>query len=225
MPEQSVKDRIKGAKRERRVHKINLRGDLVAEIERLEDELEQIQEQSRNRIASGSARLHQAPADETEAREKAQRILDLRQEMEGDWLELTLEHQGFDAWQQFKLTHPATEDSEQDKVTGLDFTALVREFMPKCVVEPVLDDEDWAGLFATCAPGDLRDLGGIAYGLHERSLDVPLSRLAFATIARTNVDSEPPAPGASVNGASTAGPQPSSTSTTTTEKVDSPTPS
>lgn len=218
MSELSVKDRIKGAKRERRTYKINLRGDLVAEIEQREDRLEKLQEENRNKIASGSARLGGPAADDTEAGRLAQEILDLRNEMAGDWLELVLEHQGFDKWRDFKLNHPPREEVEEDKVTNLNYDALVRDFMPGCVVEPSLDDEDWEGLFRSCNPGDLRDLGGVAYGLHERTLDVPLSRLAYATIARINADSGQQEPGASVNGDSPDGSQPSTTSSSTTKQ-------
>ncbi len=225
MSELSVKDRIKGAKRERRVYKINLRGDLVAEIERLEGDLDKQQDEDRRTGATRAGMLVPVKPDYTEAGVLARRILALREEMNDSWLELTLEHQGWDRWQEFRLTHPAREDAETDKVAGFNFDALVREFMPTCVVEPELDGEDWEQLFAVCAPGDLRDLGGVAFAMHERGLDVPLSRAAFATIARINADSGPLAPGESPSDDSTDGPQQSSTSTTTTETGDSPTPS
>jgi hypothetical protein len=183
-PALSVKDRIKGAKRARRTHRINLRGDLVAEIERLNDEL--VDAQDRERSDTSKRLAQQSPSLAI-----AKRIEKLRAEMADDWLELTLEAQTFADWQEFKNGHPAREDNDYDKIVGLDFDALANDFMPRCVVEPELDEEDWDGLWDKCAPADLRDMAAVAFSLHEQTLDVPKSRLASALTARNGEDSEP----------------------------------
>lgn len=192
----SVKDKIKGARRARRTKQINLRGDLVAELERLDEKLND--QLARERDSSAPGRMHQ-PKDgkpgTLESARIAQQIKDLEAEMEDNWLELTFEHQGFDAWEQWKDQHPPKDDDETDKYAGCNFDALMNEYMPRCLVEPELDSEDWANLRDKCSPGDIKDAAMIVFVLHTRELNVPKSRLASATLLRKPDDSEQLVPG------------------------------
>lgn len=182
----SVKERIKGAQRQRRSTRINLRGDLVAEIERLDTELREVQDAERN--AQASKRL----GGHSEATVIADRIESLRAEMSEHWLELVLEAKPFNEWRAFKAANPAREDNDYDGLVGVNFDVLVFEFMPRCVIEPELDKEDWEGLFDKVAPADLRDVGAVAFSLHEQGLDVPKSLRASAIKRGSADDSEQP---------------------------------
>lgn len=180
----SAKDRIKGARKQRRSTRINLRGDLVAQIEQLEAELRDAMDAEQQQ----SRRL----SDTSASTGLAERIEQLRTQMAHEWLDLTLEQRGWADWRQFKAANPPREDDDYDKLVGCNFDVLVQDFMPTCVIDPVLDAEDWAGLFERCAPADLRDLGAAVYNMHEAGLVVPKSRLSSAVRARTVDDSEPP---------------------------------
>jgi hypothetical protein len=182
---QSVKDRIKGAQRPRRSKSVNLRGDLVAEMESLERRLVEL------RDAERSMGPPQRLGQESEQLRVAKRVDAVRKEMASHWLELVLEALPWSEWSDFKASAPAREGHEYDGQVGVDFDRLVKEIVPRCVVEPELDEEDWAALFGGLAPGDLRDLGGIAYALHESGSSVPLLPTASAVLRRS---AEPSAP-------------------------------
>lgn len=174
-----VKARIRGARRARRVGRLNLRPDLVAEIEALELELAD----ARAAKADSKAVTGRVGAKTPEAKTQ-ERIEELRAEMASEWLDLTLEARPFAEWREFKSAHPPSDDDEYDRTVGVGFTSLVTEFLPRCVVDPSLDDEDWRGLLDLAAPADLRDLGGVVYNLHEAGSSVPLSRAASAATRR-----------------------------------------
>jgi hypothetical protein len=183
----SVKDRIKGARRQRRSFRINLRGDLVAEVERLEAELEDAVEA--DRAPNANRRLGQKKSPLVSLAEKIDAIRDA---MGAEWLELELEARPWAEWRDFKNANPARDESHVlDQNAGLNFDALTEEFTPRCVVSPALDDEDWQGLFDKCAPGDLRNLAGVVFSLHEAGLDVPKSPTASAVRTRNAADSVP----------------------------------
>lgn len=209
---QNAKELIKAAQRRRKATRINLRGDLRAEVEALEIDLRDLQQEKEEGTRS-NARL----TDVSPALELANRIQGLREQMIDSWLDLVLETQPWADWRTFKTANPAREGDEYDQVVGVNFDVLVTEFMPKCVVEPPLDAEDWEGIFSKASPGDLRDLGGVVYDLHETGSQVPKSRLASAVTRASGDESGRLATGASASDDTTAGSQESSTSTTTGE--------
>ena len=204
----SAKELIKGAQRQQRSTRINLRGDLRAQIEVLEMELED----ERGKESEGprsNARL----TDVSPTLAIANRIKALEEEMANNWLDLTLEAKSTKEWRAFKAANPPRENVDEDGIVSMNFDNLTFDFMPKCVVEPELDAEDWEGLFDKVAPADLRELGGMAYALHERVSDIPKSRLASVIRARSADDSEPQNDSESASDASTDGSQSSSPST------------
>jgi len=206
----SVKDRIKQAHRPRRPHKINLRGDLVAKHEIANNELTDLL----NREEASTAQPRLGGVTTTASMEKAAQVKAIEAEMADWWLELVLEARPWHEWAEFKSANPPRDDDQIDRTAGVNFDALIQNFMPRCVVEPALDDEDWENIFARCAPGDLRDLGGTAFGLHERSLDIPKSPMASVVMARHVDASAPHGSGESQSDGSTDGSPSSSTSTT-----------
>jgi hypothetical protein len=202
----SVKDRIKGAQRPRRTARVNLRGDLRAELESLDRRLADLRSQESPKGAP------QRLGEETEQLLVANKIKAVETEMAKHWLELTLEALPWDEWRSFKASAPPRDGDEYDVAVGLNFDELVRRVVPQCVVEPELDGEDWDLLFKNCAPADLRDVGGVAYALHESGSSVPLSQAASGVIRRSEEASGPPEPGESPSDATTAGSPQSSTS-------------
>lgn len=205
----TAKDRIKGAQRQRKFARINLRGDLVAEIESLEQQLETLRDS--DRVAGSPLRMTDIP----EQTILAERIEGLREQMGEEWLDLTLEQQSWHDWRAFKTANPPREGDDYDQLVGVQFDALVEEFMPKCVVDPKLDAEDWEGIFQKVSPASIRDLGGVAFSLHEITLDVPKSLVASVVMRRSEGASAQPEPGESASDGTAGGSHLSSTSTTT----------
>lgn len=186
----SAKELIKGAARQRRRVQLNLAGHLVEELDKLETELVDLQAAE---DAKPDTAKHQRLTDTSPVVEKAREIEAKQTEMADFWLELVLEQQSFITWRRFCELHPPRKPDMNgdggdplglDADVGFHFDKLITDFVPTCVVEPVLDAEDWVGIFDKAAPGDLRDLGLAVARMHNGRLNVPLSRTASRVIAR-----------------------------------------
>lgn len=210
----SVKDKLKGLQRPRRAFRLNTRGDLRAQIELLDAELVTLRNREKDRPAS-SMRI----TDTSDSQALAARIQGLQDEMEESWLDLEVETQRYADWEEFKRKNPPREGNEVDANAGFNFDKLVFEFVPKCVVEPELDAEDWEAIFDYCSPADLRNLGSTVYALHQIGTDIPLSRAASAVMRQSDDASELQGPGESASDASAGGSPPNSTSTTTQPEI------
>lgn len=208
----NVKDKLKKAKPQRRSFRMNLRGDVVVQIEELEAELSDI----RDRERESSAQQRLGGPDTRDSTALARRIKDLEAEMDDGWLDLVLEARSWAEWRDFKLQNPAVEDDKQDENVDFHFSALVEgDLLKACVVEPELDAEDWDTIFRACSPADLSNLGLQVFVLHERVLNIPKSLRASALLALSDDGSKQPQGSESPSDGSTAGNQPSGTSTTT----------
>jgi hypothetical protein len=207
----SAKELIKGAARQRRHVKLNLAGHLVEELDVLEAELFDLQvAEDTKPDTARTQRLN----DKSPLVLKAQEIEAKQAEMADFWLELVLEQRPFIVWRKFCSDNPPREPDENgkggdplglDADVGFNFDKMVTDFLPTCVVEPVLDAEDWTGIFDKAAPGDLRDLGLAVARLHNGRLNVPLSRMASQVIARQSGKYAPQEPGESPPADSTDG--------------------
>lgn len=185
----TVKDLIKGASRQRRKTRINLAGNLMVELEQLEDELLQLEIAEDTKPDSAKTKRL---TDKSPLLLKAQEIEAKRVEMADYWLDLVVEQKPFVEWRQWKATHPARDGEPFDDSLGVNFDILVTEFTPTCVVEPDLDADDWKGIFDKAAPGDLRDLGALVFRVHEARMDVPLVPTALRLIAMQDGKSKQP---------------------------------
>jgi hypothetical protein len=161
----------------------------MADLERLEDELADIQRQEAARPDDAKPRGRLGA--KSPAVLKAQEIVAKQEEMADYWLNLVIEQKPFATWREFKTANPPRDGQEYDDSLTMNFDNLVTQFMPTCVVEPELDAEDWAGIFEKAAPGDLRDVGAAVFRLHEARLDIPLSRNASRVITTNGESSEP----------------------------------
>lgn len=219
MPEAilSVKDKLKKAKPQRRSYRMNLRGDIVVQIQQLEQDLEVAREAE----ADSSAQPRLGGPDTRTSTQVAQRIKDLEAEMDDGWLDLTLEAVPWAKWRDFKMANPPVEDDATDKNLDFHFAALTEsDLLKECVVDPDLDAEDWGQVFAVCSPADIQEFALTCYLMHERTLDVPKSLRASAVLARSAAESKQQQGSESANDASTGGSPKSSTSTSTPTEPD-----
>jgi hypothetical protein len=163
------------AKLPERTVPICMRGDLVAEHETADRELQALADKPVTKFA-GDGRG-----------ELQNRVRDL----EGQMLEATYPFR-FRAlarkdWHAFVAEHPPRPGNEQDAAleanTDTFFDALIR----KCLVDPVLDDEAWFRLTESLTDRQYDLLAGAAWGLNRKDVNVPFSQAAW----RQNGTSEP----------------------------------
>ena len=159
----SIKDKIKAARLPERTVEICLRGDLVAEHEQAERDLEQAQRTATSSLAgNGSAAIaERLEALEAEMRESVEvfilRALPQRPNP----------RDGRPTWRELLDRHPPRrgddgEIVEADKGMMIDTSTFYEDLIRLSVVSPELDDEDWSDLVGvlTNAPyGELSTAG------------------------------------------------------------------
>lgn len=162
------------AKLPERTVEICLRGDLIAEHQQAERDLERAKKAAGNSLAGdGSGEI-------------AERIQALEAEMQDNVYPFRLRGLPGPDFRAFKAEHPIRiEDGEankQDAVFGFDietgFTPLTR----MCLVDPEPDDETWALLLGKLTENQFEELAACAWFLNRGDVDVPKSSAAFELI-------------------------------------------
>lgn len=149
---------------------ICLRGDLAAEHEQAERDLEQAQRTAFDSLEGSGAG------------EIAERVRALEDEMREASHPFRLRALPRPVWRALVAAHPPRrgEDNEivpEDRMlvnSETFFDALVRA----CLVDPELGDEEWAELAGKLTDRQFDDLSDAAWGLNRREVDVPFSRAA-----------------------------------------------
>lgn len=176
----SIKDRLAAAKLPERSLQVCLRGDLRAEFDALELQLRDA------RQSSGRKRMSERP----EAAQIAEKMATLQDEMADAMLDLTVRALPRREWQRLYREHPPEPDRPGDVAVGValdDFMAVV---VPLCVVEPVLDAEDWARLDETLASADYDRIFNAVWEVNRSGVDVPKSQLASLVMNEGGVGSK-----------------------------------
>lgn len=159
------------AKLPERTVQICLRGDLAAEHEQLNSELELLEKKAVDTLAgNGGAEL-------------AERITALEAEMQDNSYPFVVRAMPTAQFRAFKAAHPVRvgEDGEADKRDAVfDFNADTgfEPLLRLSIVDPELDDAQWAQLLATLTERQFEDLAGAAWMLNRGEIDVPFSRAA-----------------------------------------------
>lgn len=167
----SFKDALKAAKLPERVVPVCLNLDLQRELELAERELaDALRKPSDSLEGSGAAGI-------------AERIHALEGRMREHTHDLRLRALPRPKWKALLAQHPprkADDGSvlEADRFIGVNvetfFTAIVRA----CVIDPVLDDEDWALVDEKLTDAQFDALFAAAWSLNRSDVDVPFSRAA-----------------------------------------------
>lgn len=167
-----ISEALAGAKLPEKVVSICLRGDLQADFEQAERELEESRRAEVDSLAAGS-----------QTRQVAERIEALRKEMADHSVDFRLRAVGRRRWTALLAEHTPRPDSDTDKAVGVNeetfYDALIRE----CTAEPTLTDEQWTLLLdnqLTSAQFD--QLAMAAWRLNRRDVDVPFSPAASAIL-------------------------------------------
>lgn len=163
-----------------------LRGDLVAEHEQLNEQLEKLEKDAVDSLAgNGGAEL-------------AEQIRALEEEMQQSTYPIRVRALSKPDYRAFMSEFPPRMDDEGkvsddlDRMYGfnteLGFEPLVR----RSIVDPELDDADFAELMTKLTDNQFNSLGIAAWLLNRGDIDVPFSRAASRLNRLTAGDSKPP---------------------------------
>ncbi|HEX2551629.1 MAG TPA: hypothetical protein VHK64_08550 [Nocardioidaceae bacterium] len=165
------KQMLAGAKLPEHVEPTCLRGNLKAEHERLEAELERLEEDAVDSLAgNGGAEL-------------ADQIRALEAEMRENTYPIRLRAMSRPAFRAFLAEFPPRLDDEGkanklDDTFGFDIDSGAEALLRRSIVDPELDDADFAALTATLTENQFDTLFMAAIRLNRGDVDVPKSRAA-----------------------------------------------
>ncbi|MFG3710127.1 hypothetical protein [Micromonospora sp. NPDC047730] len=168
-----VKALIRGAKLPETTVSVCLAADLVAQFEQRERELVNA------RRAAGSSL-----AGSSKARELAEQIEALRQEMAESTVDFRLRAMPRPEWRAFVAAHPPRKVEggkvhEDDAHLGVNAETFFDALVQKSTVSPELDAEDWRLLLdEKLTDRQFDELSNAAWALNRREVDVPFSHAA-----------------------------------------------
>lgn len=169
----TIKERLAAAKLPERSLQVCLRGDLAAEFDELERQLREARQTSpRRRVGS--------KADDTAL---AERIEALREQMASEMLTLRLRALPHAEWQELRRKH--RDDEDKTNALGIKLEPFLSDVLPRSVVEPEMDADDWERLNEVLSAGDFDRLTLTVYDLNSSGVDVPKSRLASLVMAES----------------------------------------
>ncbi len=167
----SIKEKLKAAKRPETTVPVCLRGDLQADFEQAERELAEAERKPADSLAG------------TGARAIAERIEALREEMREYTVEFRFRAKPKHEFRELVDAYPPRRDDEGgivdgDRAIGVNTETFFDACIRACLVEPELDDEDWATLDANLSDRQFDELSNAAWGINRREVGVPFSRAA-----------------------------------------------
>lgn len=158
-----------------------LRGDLAAEVERLDAELEQLQKAPGTSLAgNGSGAL-------------VEQIEALQEQMREHTYPVRLRALPRPEWNALRALHPprVDEDGEtllEDRVSGINRTTFFEPAVRASIIDPEISAADWEALNATITDAQFQDLVSAVWALNQGKVDIPFSRAASR--ARASIDVE-----------------------------------
>lgn len=183
----SFKELMAGAKLPEATVPTCLRGDLAAEHEQLNAELEQLEAEAVDSLAgNGGAEL-------------AERIRELEQEMRDSTYPIKLRALSRPDFRAFLAKFPPRLDAEGkasehplDGAYGIDTDAGFEYLVRVSIVDPELDDADFTELLSKLTDSQFESLVVAAWRLNKGDVDVPFSRAASRLNRLTAGESKPP---------------------------------
>lgn len=209
----SPDDWLAAARPAERTVQLCLRGDLQAEFEELDRQLESARKAQPDSLAGG-----------TEVVVLSQKIEAVRERMQAATVTFRLRALPRRRWRQLMAEHPPrrTDDGKpvETDVIGVNAETFFDPLVRECTVEPQLTEEQWVRLLDEVLSDRQFDLlMGTAWALNRHDVAVPTSRAASRILQSYAVESSRRNDSASPTSGSPAGnPGPSSsTSTTSTD--------
>lgn len=162
-----IKDILAQTKRREHTVRLCLAGDVAAEVERLEAELQATQ-----------SWVQQSLADAHPGAEIAKRIKEARERMEAAEVPFTFRALGAKAWSDLVAQHPGKEKDE-----AWDDETLGPALVAACAVDPVMSPDDVDALFEQLNLGQRQELVGAAWSVNSEGTTVPFALHASAILA------------------------------------------
>lgn len=166
-----IKSMLAEARLPERTVPICLRGDLVAEHEELERQLEQANQRASDSLAGNGAG------------DLVDRIEALQEEMRAATVTFRVRALPKPVWRALLAEHPPRHDDDdkpnpEDATVGLNMETFWDALVRACLIEPVIDDEAWALMAGT--EGRLTDrqigqLADAAWAVNRGDVSVPFS--------------------------------------------------
>lgn len=157
-----------------------LRGDLAADHEVLERELEQAQKQATDSLAGNGAA------------EIAERIRGLEEQMREHTYDFRLRALPRRAWRDLVAAHPPRRGDDNEIVDadrmGVNGETFFDAMIRACLVDPELADEEWAALNEALTDRQYDSISDAAWALNRREIDVPFSRAASRMRERSDAE-------------------------------------
>lgn len=171
---------LAGAKLPERSVPVCLRGDLAADFEAADRELEQARKQPATSLAG------------TGVSELVAQLDALAAQMRLHTYPVRLRAMPRHAWRDLFLAHPPRkgDDGEilmEDRLTGADRSTVFEPLVRASIVDPELSDADWAKLLESLTDRQFEDLVRAAWDLNQGEIDIPFSRAA-SEVRRTTSD-------------------------------------
>ena len=151
-----------------------VRGDLVAEVERLERDL--------MNTRSPDSRLTGNP----EARKIAERIEAVREEMQDSTIEFVLQALPRRSFQKFCVAHPPRDGNDEDRALGFNTETFHDDLVRASIVEPELSDEQWETLADRMTSAQWQEFVTASQLLNIEKVSVPFSLSASAALQRSD---------------------------------------
>lgn len=152
---------------------ICLRGDLAADHEAAERELAEAEQRTGESLAGSGAG------------EIVDRISALEDQMREHSYEFRLRALPRPAWRALVAEHPPRRDVDnaivQTDLIGVNAETFYDAIIRACLVDPELDDADWAALEGALTDRQYDELAEAAWGLNRREVDIPFSLAASRT--------------------------------------------
>jgi len=177
----NFKAMLNAAKLPERTVEICLRGDLVAEHQQAERDLERAEKAAGNSLAgNGTAEI-------------AERIQALEAEMQESVYTFRLRALPKPEFRAFKAEYPVRiedgEPNKQDAVFGFDVDKGFEPLARMCLIDPELDDETWAQLMGKVNEQQFEELAAAAWVLCRGDVDIPFSFAASRLMSASGAES------------------------------------
>lgn len=161
---------------------ICLRGDLVADFEEAERLLVEANKSRGDSLAGGE-----------KLGELAERVEQLREQMRDHFYDFRLRALPKRQWRALVAEHQprrvdgaeGPEVHEDDKYIGVNAETFFDAMIRACLVDPELDDQQWAHLLEVLSDKQYEALSSAAWGVNRSDVDVPFSHVASLISRRT----------------------------------------
>lgn len=160
---------LEGAKKPEDHVPLCLRGDLQAEWEKLESELQAEDRAEVDTLAKPVTKR---------AKELADQVRALQAEMEKSTVVLTLRAMDRAPWKELRAAHPPRPDAAMDWRLGFNEETFYDALIAKSVVDPVFDEERLVKLLDSLTSGQFDKLANAAWALNRSDVSAPFSATA-----------------------------------------------